>query len=491
VVANDAIDLDVEARSLHAVVGENGAGKSTLMHILAGLLPPDEGEVTVQGRSLSPGALDARERVGLVAQHLSLVPTFTAWENIVLGCEPLRWGLLDRKAASDAIDRLSEDLGIRIPTNRPVNTLPVGTRQVVEIAKALSRQAGVLILDEPTSSVSPPEAQRLFSLLHRLRERGITVLLVTHRVSEVVAHATSATVLRRGRSVATLGRDDLTPGALVRAIVGDSGTAVGSTEGPGPAPAASRPRGDRGIPVLQVDGLTVKAEGREAVQGVSFTLRSGEILGIAAVSGNGEVALIRALTGVDAAAEGRINLRGRPLEGLSTARRLAAGLSLIPEDRLAEGLIPAFSVRDNLVLGRHRAFAGPLGFRSDAIDRHAAALMRDFDVRSEDPGQPVEALSGGNQQKVVLARELSRSPEAVLAVNPFRGLDVAAAAAVRGHLQSVRARGGGVLLLSPDLEDLTTLCDRIAVLNKGRIVGTQTSDRFDTEALGRWMTTDA
>ena len=511
-VANDAVDLTAEAGSLHAVVGENGAGKSTLMHILAGLLAPDEGEVFVDGRPLEPGASDTRNRVGLVAQHFSLVPTLTAWENVVLGAEPSRWGRLDRKSAVAQVDRLSNSLGIRLPPDVAVSRLPVGARQMVEITKALYRRAGVLILDEPTSAISPPESARLFEVLHRLREGGVTVLLVTHRVSEVVHHATAATVLRRGRAVRTFTRDELAPGALVTAILGQSGDEVSPPAENGhatpaedgratPAENGRAPRAETGRarspeqfatspPLLEIEHLTVMSDNRAAVDGLSLCLHPHEILGIAAVSGNGETELVRAISGTAPATGGSIRLRSRNIARLSVARRLEAGLALIPEDRLLDGIVPGFSLQDNLILGQHRKFAGPFGLRQGEVASHAAALMDEFDIRASDSMQPVEALSGGNQQKAVIARTLSRSPAAVLAVNPFRGLDVAASAQVRKQLLGVRQRGGGVLLLSPDLDDLVSLCDRIAVMNRGRITGIQTRGRFDTEALGRLMTVD-
>ena len=486
-LANDAIDLTVAPGDLHAIVGENGAGKTTLMHILCGLLSPDSGEVKVEGRALPPGDPRAalRAGVGLVAQHFSLVPTLTVWENVVLGREPARWGRLDRRRAIARTAALADRLGVTLPLDAPVETLPIGLQQTVEILKALHRRARILILDEPTSSLSPPEAGRLFDLVARLRQAGATILLVTHRLREVQDHATRATVLRNGRLVQTFNRDEIDPAPLVRAIVGspesEPAPAFGAPDRPEPAPRSGEVR-------LQIHNLTVSAQGHTPVDRLSLTLHRGEMLGLAGVVGNGQQELVGALTGQLPVRSGRILLNGRDLTRLPVAARRAAGLCLIPEDRQAEGLIPAFSLRDNLILGNQRDYASLRGLNFPAMAARAQDLMDRFDIRTTGPLQPAARLSGGNQQKAVIARELSRNPDLVLAVQPTRGLDLKATAFLHDQLKAVCARGGSILLISSDLEELLALSDRIAAIYRGRIAGDLPRNAFDEETLGKMMT---
>jgi simple sugar transport system ATP-binding protein len=483
VLANDGIDLDVGRGDLHAVVGENGAGKSTLMHILAGLLQQDAGTVAVEGHRPRLGAQGTREGVGLVAQHFSLVPTFAVWENVVLGREPTRMGRLDRARAASEVDRLADTLGIQLPLDVPVGSLAVGTRQIVEILKALYGEARILILDEPTSAISPPEADRLFTLLNQLRQQGVTVILVTHRVAEVTAHATGATVLRQGRVVADIPGHELSTASLVSAVVGDGLQDVD----------AVKPRriNDRDEPLLEVVDLSVTQHGGAGTDGLSLSLYPGEILGIAGVAGNGQAQLVDTITGHIRPTSGDVRIRGRSVARLPVAGRRRAGLAFIPEDRNQHGLVMDFAVRDNLILGDHRRFSSPWGIRPESVAHHTADLIRRFDIRSEDAGHPVADLSGGNQQKTVIARELSRNPDVVLAANPFRGLDVAASAFVRKQLLAIRERGGGVLVLSPDLDELTDLADRIVVLYRGRIAGEQRRGAYDPQRIGEQMVSGA
>ncbi len=476
-LANDGIDLTVERGELHAIVGENGAGKTTLMHILCGLVPPDAGEVIVEDRCLPPGDATLRDGMGLVAQHFSLVPTLTAWENVVLGCEPARWGRLDRRRACEQTAALADRLGVVFPLDVPVEALPLGNRQIVEIIKVLYRKARILVLDEPTSTLSPPEADRLFVLIERLRGEGTTVLLVTHRIREVQDHATRATVLRRGRRVRTFDRNEIAAEALVRAIVG------GSKNAPVPLPGSPPPSAE---PLLKIESLHVSTH--TPVNGLSLTLCRGEILGIAGVVGNGQKELVGAITGQLPVRDGTVVLNSRNITRLPPAARRAAGLATIPEDRQKEGLIPAFSLRDNLILGDQRRYSRLRGLNFPAMSAHARALIDRFDIRASSPRQLAAGLSGGNQQKAVVARELARNPDLVLAVQPTRGLDLNAAAFVHAQLDAVRARKGGVLLISADLEELLALSDRIAVIYRGRIVGNLPGRPFDMETLGKMMT---
>jgi simple sugar transport system ATP-binding protein len=491
-LANDGIDLHVGSGQIHAIVGENGAGKTTLIRILCGLTEADRGEAVVDGQALPPGnpraALDAG--LGLVAQQLSLVPTLTAWENVVLGREPARRGRLDRRAAVAASAELAQSLGVDVPPDVPVETLPLSTRQIVEIMKALYRRARILVLDEPTSALAPAESERLLVMLRRFRDAGTTVILVTHRIREVVDCADRVTVLRRGHLVETFARDNLGQEVLVRAIVGEGEDRVPGVSGSA-EPETTAPQGlESGVgPILEVEGLRVEVGGRVPVDGLDLTVGRGEIVGIAGVAGNGQRELAGAVTGRLSATTGAIRLRESDVTRLSPSERRAAGIAVIPEDRTREGLIPTFSLLENLVLGRQRRFRGKWGLDRSAMAGHASRLMDRFDIRADDPGLPVSTLSGGNQQKALLARELAGSPALVVAIRPTGGLDVRATAFAHAQLDSVRRRGGGVLLISPDLEEATALSDRISVLYRGRVVGEQVRGGFCVEALGRMMTT--
>lgn len=485
VVANDAVDLAVEPGSVHAVVGENGAGKSTLMHIAAGLQAPDSGTVDVLGRRLPVGSPSAAlsAGVGIVTQHFSLVPILTAWENVVLGVEPGSPLRLDAAASQARVAELAADLGIHLPASVPVEQLPVATQQAVEIIKALHRDVRVLILDEPTAALSPQESEGLFRIIHRLRDSGCTIVLVTHRIQDVLDHADAATVLRRGRVAGRFGRSELESENLVRAIVG---------EAEAPVEARGREAGASGSrePLLECRGLSVRSPSARVLRDCSFTIHRGERLGLAGVAGNGQDTLVRSLvgdTGGLVLEGGEVKLEGRRLPSGIAARR-RAGLALIPEDRRTEGLVPTFPIRDNLVLGNHESFASRGGMDLLKLHENARRILTRFDIRASGPLQPAGQLSGGNQQKVVIARELSRRPRAVVAVQPTRGLDLWAAAFVRDQLREVAASGGGVLWISHDLEELMQECDRIAVMRSGSIAGILDGDNFDEEAIGRLMT---
>ena len=490
-VANDGIDLSVDGGEVHAIVGENGAGKSTLMRILCGLVRPDRGTVVVGGKALSPGdpgaALDAG--LGLVAQQLSLVPTLTAWENVVLGREPARWGRLDRGAAIEASAGLARSLGAAVPLDVPVEALPLSMRQIVEIMKALYRRARVLVLDEPTSALAPSESARLLAMVRGFRDAGTTVLLVTHRLSEVLDCADRATVLRRGRRVRTFEHDELQADRLVRAIVGETiETEAAAQESGGPVTRHRRPLREETGFLLEIEGLEVHGGGHALVDGLDLRVGRGEVLGIAGVAGNGQRELAGAVTGRFRTAAGAIWIDGRDVTRHSQAGRRAAGLAVIPEDRSIEGLIPTLSLTENLALGCHRRFGGRWRLDLEAMADHAVHLMDRFDIRAVDPRQPVSSLSGGNQQKVVVARELAGDPILVVAVRPTRGLDLTATAFVHAQLEAVRERGAGVLLISSDLEESMALSDRIAVIYRGSIVGEQLRGGFDAAALGGMMT---
>ncbi len=476
VTAVRGVSLAVERGAIHAVVGENGAGKSTLMRALYGLVPLAAGEVRVKGEPMarpSPEAAIARG-VGMVHQHFLLAEALTVAENVVLGREPRRRGLLDVAGAEAEVGALAEEHGLAVDPAAPVGALSVGERQRVEILKALYRGADVLILDEPTAVLSPPEVDDLFAMLRAHRDRGGTVILVTHKLDEVMAISERVTVLRRGEVVGDLPTRDATPEAIVRLMVG--------RDLAGPPERGAGPMGDVR---LSVEGLTV----RGSLDRVSLEVRGGEILGVAGVEGNGQTELCEAITGLRRADAGIVRLDGADVTRASPARRRALGLGHVPEDRHRRGLLLDLSLAENLLLGRldeYTRFASILDRRRLAAD--AARLLERFDVRPADPAAPARSLSGGNQQKVVLARELSLRPRVLLAAQPTRGVDVGAIERIHAELDGVRRRGAGVLLISAELDELLALADRVAVLYRGRIVATLPRAEADRERLGGLMT---
>ncbi len=536
-LAVDGVDLDVRAGEAHALVGENGAGKSTLVHVLCGLIAQTAGEVRVDGEALRPG--DPREALAhglaVVQQHFALVPTLTVAENVVLGAEPGRGGWLDRGRIRREVEALIARLGVPLRPEDRAGDLPVGQQQAVEILKALYRRVRCLVLDEPTASLSPAEGERLFEVVRRLRAEGVTVLLVTHRLGEVTAHADRATVLRRGRVSGRFEVGRVTGDELARAIVGEGIVSEVRTER----------RTEAGEALLEAREVSaVDGRGVRVLNGVSFALRRGEVAGVAGVAGNGQAALALALTGRMPVTSGRILFKGEEVAGRTPAEVRRMGVACIPEDRDAEGLIAGFSVVENAVLGDHREarflrcfsrkkqftaevaenaeekgngektshrFSGsPVlrfslslralrsrrlnvlqGFRlfdREAMRAHAEALVRRFDVRVQDVDAPAGALSGGNRQKVVVGRELSREPGLIVAEQPTRGLDIRATTFVQGQLIAARDRGAGVLLISQDLEEVLRLSDRVLVLVRGRIVADLPRSEADEERIGKLMT---
>lgn len=479
-VANDEIDLTITRGEIHAVVGENGAGKTTLMHVLSGLVRPEGGEVRVNGAPLrlgDPGAA-SKAGVGLVAQHLSLIAPFTAWENVVLGAEPSGWVGMDRSRAFAATDALAKELGVAFPLDQAVEDLSFGMRQTIEIMKALYRGAKILVLDEPTSTLPPPEAERLFALIHKLRERGTTILLVTHRIQEVLDHAMKATVLRDGRVAHCFDREEIDSEMLVEAILGGRGVPFEQDRDP--------VRSDETL--LEVEGLTTSLSGQVRLEELELTVRRGEILGIAGVAENGQHALAGAITGTLPIESGQIRLAGKEITRASVGSRRMAGLAYIPEDRHTDGIIADFTVADNLVLGRQRQFSQVWGLDRVSMETYARSLVERFDIRSQGLQQQARDLSGGNQQKLVVARELGSDPLFVVASDPTRGLDFESTAFVHRALKAVRDQGSSALIFSSDLEELLSLSDRVAVICRGRIVGIQSREAFDVPALGRLMT---
>jgi simple sugar transport system ATP-binding protein len=482
VLANDHIDFDLRRGEVHALLGENGAGKSTLMSILYGLYTADSGEILMNGDPI--GISSPKDAInlgiGMVHQHFMLIPVMTVTENIVLANEPVHAGvLLDESTAERRVAEVARSFKFAVDPHARVESITVGQQQRVEIMKALYRNADIVILDEPTAVLTPQEAQELFEILRTLTREGISIIFITHKLNEVLEIADRITVLRRGKKVETIPREGATEDSLARAMVGrEVLLRVEKT------PASP------GDVLLQVEDLQVRDErGLDAVRGVSFDVRAGEIVGIAGVDGNGQSELIDALTGLRSVAGGSIIVHGDDLTRASAREALDAGIGHIPEDRHRRGLVLDFNLAENLVLHDYgeEPFSRLGWINPRRWFRWAAGLLREFDVRGGGPTTRAGSLSGGNQQKVVVAREVSRDPSVLIAAQPTRGLDVGAIEFVHRRLVEQRAAGKAVLLVSLELEEILSLSDRILVLYEGRIVAEFPPD-VSEEEVGIAMT---
>jgi simple sugar transport system ATP-binding protein len=483
-VANDHIDLSIAPGQIHALLGENGAGKSTLMNVLYGLTQPDEGQILVDGPQVtfhSPkDAISAG--IGMVHQHFMLVPVFTVAENVALGAEETRaLGLLDRRQMRRKVRELSERYGLRVDPDAVIEDLPVGVQQRVEILKALVREAKVLILDEPTAVLTPGETEDLFGIMRELRASGRAVVFISHKLKEVQAIADTITVLRRGRVVGER-PPDTSEDELAALMVGRSVQLQ-----------VTKTIAQPGRVVLDVAGLTVagghaQAAGQAAVDGVSFQVRAGEILGVAGVQGNGQTELCEALMGLLPVAGGSVHLDERDITGASPRDRLRGGIGYIPEDRQEDGLVADFSVDENIVLDTYDRppFASGLALKLGTIRETAAGRVQEFDIRAPSVEAPVGTLSGGNQQKVILAREVGRDVRLLLASQPTRGLDVGSIEFVHRRIIEQRDQGVAVVLVSSELDEIYALADRIAVMYEGKITGFRPPD-VPVEELGLLM----
>jgi simple sugar transport system ATP-binding protein len=476
VVANDHVDLGVRRAEVHALLGENGAGKSTLMNILYGLYKPDEGEIRLKGKPVSfTSAKDAIEAgIGMVHQHFMLIPVMTVAENIVLGTEPVRGGvILDEGAAARRVEELARSFKFDVDPEARVDSITVGQQQRVEIMKALYRNADVLILDEPTAVLTPQEASDLFEILRTLRREGISIIFISHKLNEVLEIADRITVLRRGKTIETVPREGATEESLARSMVGREVLL-----------RVDKPPAHPGDVLLRVEDLNVVDDrGIAKVNGVSFDVRAGEIVGIAGVDGNGQSELIDAIAGLRKIASGHVEVAGRRFDSASAREMLDAGVGHIPEDRQRRGLVLEFSIAENIAL---HDYANPPDakwgwiFPKRFVER-ARTLIKEFDVRGGGPMTPAGALSGGNQQKVIAAREISRDPKVLIAAQPTRGLDVGAIEFVHRRLVEEREEGRAILLVSLELEEILSLADRIIVLYEGRIVGEHGADVTEEE----------
>jgi simple sugar transport system ATP-binding protein len=486
VQANRGAELEVAQGEIHALVGENGAGKSTLMRILAGLYTPDAGSMSVNGRDVTGWSTSEAiaAGVGMVHQHFMLVPTLTVAENVVLGSEITKGLVLDRAAAEHAVRELGKRTGLVVPPDRLVSDLSVGEAQRVEILKTLYRGAKILILDEPTAVLSPPEVRELWGVLRALRADGGTVVLITHKLDEVIDVSDAITVMRQGATVARMASAGATPQSIARAMVGrDVALALDAEYAGSTVSGASA-----SAPLLDVRNLVVSGSRRtNVVDDVSFSIAPGEILGIAGVEGNGQTELIEALSGL-CEARGLISLAGRDLIGLSVRERGDAGLSHIPEDRHERGLVLDYSVAENLILGQqHRFTSGPT-IDGARVLAHARELIARYDIRPANPAQAARALSGGNQQKIVVAREMARDFKVLLASQPTRGVDVGAIEFIHARLREARDQGKAILLVSADLAEVLALADRVAVMYGGRFVAVLPRAEASPDTLGPFMT---
>ena len=487
VLANDHINIVVRAGTIHAIVGENGAGKSTAMRIAYGFYTADEGEIVVDGevRPIQTPHDAIALGVGMVHQHFMLVEPMTVAENIVLGAEPGAATSLDLRQAATEIRALSEEFGLAIDPNATIESLSVGQQQRVELLKALYRQARLLILDEPTAVLTPQEVEEFFAILRRMREQGKTVVIITHKLAEVLAISDDVTVMRDGRVVGQVKTAETNAAELARLMVGRDVLL-----------RIDKPQASPGKTVLSVRDLSMKAkDGALRLDGVTFDVRAGEIVGIAGVEGNGQTELIEALAGLimPPAVSGVIEFTEKDITRTSARKRKELGIAHIPEDRHRRGLLLDFDLAENSILGVHYrrpavAGLGNVWLDGGAIRTRTEQVIKDFDVRPANPDLPARALSGGNQQKLIIGREFGLQPKLLLVSQPTRGVDIGAIEFIHRKLVALRDAGCAVLLVSAELEEVTALSDRLLVFHNGRVVGEVDPQSTSPEDIGLLMT---
>lgn len=466
VVANDGVDFSVEKGEIHALVGENGAGKTTLMKVLYGLEPPTSGEISLKDQPIelrSPHDAIGKG-IGMVHQNFMLIPSFTVAENIVLGEEPTRRGLIRKEQAVQETEKLSQQYGLRVDAGAVVDSINVGMRQRVEILKTLYRGAEILILDEPTAVLTPQETQELFEAIRSLVDQGKTVIFITHKLREVLEISDRVTVMRAGKVVGTMPTSEATREGLASMMVGREVLLT-----------VDKPPSERGEAVLKVEDLSyVSADtGRQVIKHISFNVYAGEILGVAGVEGNGQTELVEVLTGLRPATTGRATINSKDILNTDPRNVRMAGVAHIPEDRLTNGLALLATIEENIIVDRYFDHPYRKGLRIDQkeVVQLGEKLIKEFDIRTINGQVPVVSLSGGNMQKVIVAREFSSNPKLLIAAQPTRGIDVGATEFVRQQLVLKRIAGTAVLLVSADLSEVMSLSDRIIVMYEGEITG--------------------
>ncbi|GIO31596.1 MULTISPECIES: ABC transporter ATP-binding protein [Paenibacillus] len=482
IVANDSISLKLHKGEIHALLGENGAGKSTLMNIVFGLYQPDEGSIEVNGK---PVIIDSPNKaielgIGMVHQHFKLVQPFTVTENIVLGMEPKKMGIqLDYKTSVAKIKKLSDQYGLKVNPNAKIQDISVGMQQRVEILKTLYRGADILIFDEPTAVLTPQEINDLMDIMKRLVEEGKSIILITHKLKEIMQISDTVTIIRRGKVIDTVKTSETNPNELAEKMVGRSVSFKVDKK-----PASPKQN------VLEVQNLTMKnKEGISVLKGLNLNVRAGEILGIAGVDGNGQSELIEAITGLSHADGGVIKINGKDITNKSPRSITESGVSHIPEDRHKHGLVLDFSMSENMVLETYyKPPYNKAGFlNKKEIDKQAKRLIEAFDVRTPSIETKARSLSGGNQQKAIIAREIDKDPDLLIAAQPTRGLDVGAIEFVQQQLVAQRDQGKAVLLISFELDEIMNVSDRIAVIYEGQIVGEVLPEETNDQELGLMM----
>ena len=481
VLANDHVNFDVKAGEVHALLGENGAGKSTLMKILYGLYQPEEGEVLLNGEPITINSPtdSINHGIGMIHQHFMLVDNLTVAQNVALGLKSSKGFRLDLDVVSERILELAEKYGLRVDPNAIISRLAVGQRQRVEIIKALYRGAALLVLDEPTAVLTPQEVDDLFVIFRQMAQDGHALIFISHKLDEITALTDRVTVLRDGKVIGTRQTSEVTKHDLANMMVGREVSLE-----------RKRPSVETGDVRLKVRNLhALNDQGQPVLHNLSFEVHSGEIVGVAGVSGNGQRTLAEAIAGLWKVDNGRIELEGRDVTNLPPSEMIDAGLSYIPEERMHDGVIKNFTVAENLVLQDHirKPFSNRLFLNFKKIDTHADEMIADYSVKTPSRDTPIKNLSGGNIQKLILARELSRKPRFLIAAQPTRGVDIGATEYIHAQLLEQRSEGLATLLISEDLDEIRSMSDRIIVMFGGKIMGVVNSDEVTVEQLGLMM----
>jgi len=477
------VDFSVKKGEIHGLLGENGAGKTTLMKILSGMLKPTDGRIYINGEEAAfKSPADALSKgIGIVHQHFTLVDVFDALHNIILGMEGHGlFSKIDVGRAKRKLQKVMDELNFQVPLDVPVENLPVGVQQRIEILKMLYRDVDVLILDEPTAVLTPIEVKELFRVLNTLKEQGKTIIFISHKLREVMEITDRVTVLRKGELIGSINTSDATPQILARMMVGREVVL-----------RIQKPPKEAGEPILEVKDLWVVGDrGEKSVKGLTFEVRAGEIFGIAGVEGNGQTELIEALTGLRHVEKGKVLLNGKDITGKPPKELYDLGIAHIPEDRTNMGLILDMSVAENAILGLQwkEDFRGPLdSIRWVNVRKHSEELVREFEIVVPGIDAPLRSLSGGNQQKLIVAREVSKKPLLIIASQPTRGVDVASTEYIRNYLIKLRNENKAVLLVSADLDEVTQLSDRMAVMYEGEFVGVVKPEEVTEEQIGLMM----